>query len=714
MHDIDVPERIARLVELTDNLWWSWAPQGRDLFRKLDYNKWLHTRHNAFKMLRSVSYEKLVQKSKDPNFLKVYDIAVEAFDNYQRHDNKWFSRHVDPNTDLSVAYFSMEFGLHESLPIYSGGLGVLAGDTIKEASDLGIPLTAIGFLYGRGYFTQDIPPHGWQDAHYNEIDKENVPLIPVTSDDGKRLYIDVELGHDTIYVQIWKLQVGNVDLYLLDSDIPENKPWFKGLSAQLYGGDQDMRISQELVLASAGKRLLDVLGIKPTVWHLNEGHCAFLSIKRIHDLIGEGVSFDEAYLYVKNSTIFTTHTPVPAGHDAFPFDLVESKLPRFHHKLGITREQFFELGLNKHSDDNRFNMTVLGINTAHLVNGVSQLHYEVTKEMWKGIFEDRKQDTTLLGITNGVHVPTFISGYMRRLFEKYISPDWMSHLDDPQVWNKIDDIPDEEFWVAHLKGKSRLLEFIRESARIHRQHVSKDAEQLLASGVFLDPKALTIGFARRFATYKRADLIFADIERVRKMINDPDRPLQIIFAGKAHPADEPGKHMLQAVYKEALSADNSGRIAFIENYALHSAKYLVQGVDIWLNNPIRPHEASGTSGMKAAQNGKPHLSTLDGWWVESADHGKNGWVIGGDKEQENQETQNNHDVGSLYNLLENEIIPAYYNHNDDQYSVQWIKIAKEAVKTSIVKFSMTRMLTDYVNKMYLPTRSKTREIQQQG
>ena len=698
----NLPERISRLNELTSNLWWSWNHEGRELFRQLDRQSWLRTRHNAYMMLNEISDEVLLAKSNDEDFLKYYDDTIIEYDKYLMKDQKWYSKNYELNNH-HIAYFSMEFGIHQSLPIYSGGLGVLAGDTIKEASDLGVPMVAIGFLYGRGYFTQRIPSHGWQEAISEPINMENVPLKVVKDNNGDLLKLKVTVGNDIIKVIAWQLKVGNVELYLLDTDINDNKPWYRTLSHRLYGGDQEMRINQEIVLAIAGEELLHELKYQPKVWHLNEGHCAFISIKRILREIEKGLDYTDAFEIVKKSTVFTTHTPVPAGHDAFPLDLVENKLNYLIDRLGIDKKQFFDLGVNIEGNDNRFNMTILGINTAHIVNSVSQLHLEVTKNMWKEILTKNYENTKIIGITNGIHSPTFIAGKMRKLYEKYISENWIDEIDNQMIWDNLDQIPNNEFWDSHMKNKIRLIEYIREYARRKRKNKQIGSEQILASGAFLDPKALTIGFARRFATYKRANLIFKDINRIRKIMNNEDMPVQIIFAGKAHPADDPGKHLIQSIYREALSEENLGRVAFVEDYDLHSAKYLVQGVDIWLNTPLRPYEASGTSGMKAAQNGVPHFSTLDGWWVECANHGINGWVISDGIEMENADEQSMLDSENLYDILENEIVPLYYNRDKKNIPNEWIKVTKKSIYDSISLFSSKRMLKEYVMKMYRPT-----------
>ncbi len=661
-------------------------------------------KHNVMGILNNIDEKTLEEKAEDPQFQSQYNEVMRAFDDYRKLENRWYAKNIAPNTSIGlehpVAYFSFEFGLHQSLPIYSGGLGVLAGDICKESSDLGLPFVAVGFFYKEGYFTQRVPPHGWQESDFIETELDDLLILPVMDGD-ERMKLRVKLADSEVWIQVWLVNVGNVKLYLMDTDIDDNDPWFRGLTARLYGGDHNMRLHQEMLFGIAGVSLLEKLGVQPSVWHLNEGHCSFISIERISRLTRNGTSFEKALADVRATTIFTTHTPVPAGHDRFDIDHVAQKMQDKITELGISREEFLKLGIKPDGDQRLFNMTVLGIKTAHLVNGVSKLHTKVTEEMWKTLLEEYNDRTKLIDITNGVHLPTFLSGPMRRLYDKYLGEDWVDKQDDKELWKQVESIPDDEFWEVRLQVKKRLLEQIRETARQLRKNGDMGADQILAYGVFLNPEALTVGFARRFATYKRANLIFSDLSRVRKLFNDKYHPLQLIFAGKAHPADEPGKHLLQKVYEQAMDKANSGRVAFIENYDMHIARFLVQGVDVWLNNPIRPYEASGTSGMKAAANGVPHLSTLDGWWAEGF-VGDNGWVIGDGKEFEDREEQDAHDVNSLYDILENEVVPMYYDM-EDGISKRWVRIAKRSVAEAIPNFSATRMIKDYVHKMYVPT-----------
>lgn len=688
------------MEELSQNLWWSWTPESRELFRYLDYHLWDSTKHNPTIILTKITPKRLDWATNDEKFQDLYHKLIQKFDKDLHGSSNWFTDNRTKPFTNPIAYFSMEFGLHQSIPIYSGGLGVLAGDICKQASDLGIPFIGIGFLYQQGYFTQAMPADGWQEAHFKKINFNNIPLFPVLNSKGDKLKVEINVGDDPVYFQVWELKVGRTILYLIDTDIDENKPWYRGLSSRLYGGDHEMRLNQEIILGFGGVQLLESLDIEPSVWHLNEGHCAFASIQRLRKQVEEGISWEEALSSIRKSTVFTTHTPVPAGHDKFDLDQIIDKFNGIWQDLKITKEQFLQLGINENDENPRFNMTVLGLKTSHLVNAVSKLHTEVTREMWNNLLKNGQTDTQLLDITNGVHVPTWISGPMRRLFSKYVDPLWFEKVDDSKLWEKIMDIPNQELWNTHKESKNRLFKFIRETARKYRIQSIMSSDQILAAGTFLDPDALTIGFARRFATYKRANLIFNDLDRLKNIINDSKRPVQIIFAGKAHPADEHGKYILQQIYEQALDNTNAGRIAFVENYDMHIARFLVQGVDVWLNNPIRPHEASGTSGIKAAINGIPHFSILDGWWGESY-NGHNGWIIGNKDIYEDEQMRDKADADSFYNTLQNEIVHIYYNQDKDGIPNDWITICKNAILSVAPQFSAARMVKEYTNKMYM-------------
>ncbi len=699
---VPIPDRINRLADLADNLWWSWHPPARNLFKSVNYPLWKSTQHNPVRMLQLVSPERLEGLVRDPRFLSQYDLVVATFDEELGNGHLWFCERC-PDLRQPVAYFSAEFGLHGSLPIYSGGLGVLSGDHCKEANDLGLPFVGVGFIYPQGYFRQRVPPDGWQEAVYDTLNFDQVPIHPVFDGHGQRLVVQVTLRGMPVYVQVWQVRVGRVDVYLMDANVPQNAPWDRDLTARLYGGDQETRIRQEMVLGLGGVRLLRALGITPGAWHMNEGHSAFLVLERLRELVQGGHSFEQAEEVVRCTTAFTTHTPVPAGHDAFPYHLMDEYFGRFWQEVGVSREQF--MGLGEH--EGRFNMTVLALRLAGWSNGVSQLHGQVSRRMWQSVWPDRPvEQVPIAAITNGVHVPSWISTTLKDLFAEYLGGDWEERHDDPALWDRLDEIPDEALWNVHQQLKEKLLGFIDQRTRKRWREGQMGANQVLASGTLLEPEALTLGFARRFATYKRATLIFRDIQRLKRILHAERRPVQIVFAGKAHPADGGGKGFIQEVYQVAQAPEFGGRVAFLEDYDLHMARFLVQGVDVWLNNPRRPNEASGTSGMKAAMNGVPNLSILDGWWPEAyqpAGGGRaaNGWAFG-QIQYDNWDTQDEVDSQALYRILEDEVVPLYYDRDAAGIPRGWVQVMKEAMRTSIAAFSMRRMVKEYVEQMYLP------------
>jgi starch phosphorylase len=700
---VPIPERIKRLADLADNLWWSWHPPARNLFKAVNYPLWKSTGHNPVRMLQLVSPERLESLARNADFLARYDQVVAAFDADLADGHLWFCNEYPDGAQRPVAYFSAEFGLHGSLPIYSGGLGVLSGDHCKEISDLGVPFVGVGFIYPQGYFRQLIPPDGWQQAIYDTLNFDEVPIHPVLDAHGNRLLILITLRGVPVHVQVWQVRAARVNLYLMDTNVSQNAPWDRDLSARLYGGDQETRIRQEMVLGLGGVRLLRALGIEPGVWHMNEGHSAFLVLERLRGLVQAGQPFDQAIETVRRTTAFTTHTPVPAGHDAFAFHLMDEYFGRFWQEMDISREQF--LGLGEY--EGRFNMTVLALRLAGRTNGVSKLHGEVSRQMWQPVWPDRPvEEVPIRGITNGAHVPSWISTELKVLYARYVAEDWETRHDDPALWERLDEVPDEVLWAVHQQLKAKLLAFVDARTRLRWRAGQMEASQVLASGTLLDPEALTIGFARRFATYKRATLIFRDVRRLKRILHAERRPVQIVFAGKAHPADGGGKGFIQQVYQYAQDPEFGGRIAFLEDYDLHMARFLVQGVDVWLNNPRRPNEASGTSGMKAAMNGVPNLSVLDGWWPESyhpadADRPANGWAFG-DVQYDDWETQDEVDSQALYRLLEEEVVPLYYDRDTADIPRGWVQVMKESIRTSIAAFSMRRMIKEYVEHMYLP------------
>ena len=695
-----MPEKINRLPEIAYNLWWSWNVDTRMLFKRLDLTLWRSTQHNPVQMLQEIPRERLERAAKDPAFYRHYNKVLIKMDRELQNGHRWFPQVYPEHAGERIAYFSAEFGLHNSLPIYSGGLGILSGDHTKEASDLGIPLVGVGFMYPQGYFRQRIPSHGWQEAVYEQIDMSEAPIRPVQDGHGNDLKVSVNLGDRPVYARIWNVKVGSVDLYLMDTDVDDNDPWNRELSARLYSGDSEVRIRQEIMLGIGGVRTLRLLGIAPQAWHMNEGHSAFLVLELIRERVADGMSFAEARAAVREETIFTTHTPVPAGHDAFPFHMMEQYFHNYWEQLGLGREEFLALGEHQEAWGTAFNMTVLALRMAGQVNGVSELHGEVSREMWQSVWPERSvEEVPITHITNGVHLPTWLPSEVRALFKKYLGPDWLQYQDDPALWERLAEIPDGELWDLHNEMKLKLLSFLRERVRRRWVRGAEDPTQVLTSGTLLDPHALTIGFARRFATYKRANLIFRDLDRLRKILLDTHRPVQLIFAGKAHPADDPGKMLIQNIYTHAKHHEMGGRVAFIEDYDMHMARYLVQGVDLWLNNPRRPREASGTSGMKAAINGIPNLSVLDGWWVEGY-NGANGWAISSEVQQ-NEEAQDWADANAIYNLLEEEIVPLFYDRDRDDIPRGWIEIMRESIRSCAPQFGTRRMLKEYTSRMYI-------------
>ena len=697
-----LPSSLSRLWDVAHNLWWSWHPEARALFEALDRTLWKLTSHNPVKLLRELSPERAQSASTDPAILRRYEAVLLAFDAYMTAGDTWFARQHPEMAEGLVAYFSAEFGLHQSIPIYSGGLGMLSGDHCKEASDLGIPLVGIGFLYPQGYFHQQISADGWQQAWYVPFATDEAPIRPALLPSGERLLIQVNLDGRMIHVAVWQVCVGRVCLYLMDTDVEANAPWDRELSARLYGGDQEMRILQEIILGLGGVRVLRALGLRPTVWHANEGHATFLTLERLRELRDAGLSIDDAVEAVRSSTVFTTHTPVPAGHDAFPFHLMEKYFTPFCELLGISREEFLRLGCAPGTMETAFNMTVLGLQLSGHRNAVSHRHGEISRRMWAFVWPGTPKDKIpITSVTNGIHVPTWIAPEMREVYSKYLGPDWMARHDDPALWERLADIPDHTLWNTRMALKRKLLGYVNERARSQWIQRRIDPSQVLASGTLLEPDALTIGFARRFATYKRATLLFRDLERLKRLLQDRWRPVQIIFAGKAHPADEPGKYFIHQVYALAKDHELGGHIAFVEEYDMHTAKFLVHGVDVWLNTPRPPQEACGTSGQKAALNGVPHLSTLDGWWVEGY-NGANGWAIGGREFNPDPAAQDAADAEALFKTLEQEVVPLFYNRDADGIPRGWLHMVRETIRSVTPRFCARRMVREYAERLYVP------------
>lgn len=705
-----LPRRIRRLGELAYNLWWTWNPDAQRLFLRIDPALWELTYHNPVRFLRLVDPAVLNAMTQDRYYLDFYDRIFRAFDQYMSCKETWCARHHPEFTNRPIAYFSTEFGLHETLPIYAGGLGVLSGDHLKGASDLGLPVVGVSFFYTKGYFSQHITEDGWQEAHPLRLRLEDLPIIPVLTTEGEPVTVSVELPGREVRARLWKIIVGRAPLFMLDSDVEGNTPPDRELTARLYNSDMEMRISQEILLGVGGVRALRTLGYNPSVWHMNEGHSAFLTLERAREMVATGHSFQEAIEIIRASNVFTTHTPVPAGNDEFPMWLIEKYFSHLWPELGLDRESFMNIARHQQAWADNFSMPVLALKLSDHRNGVSELHGSVARQMWRHIWPDLEpEEVPISSITNGVHTSTWMARRLRHLFERYLPSGWMDHLDDQAVWDEIEKIPDAELWVVRKHLKRKLVAYMRERARNQWQYDNVHPVQVVAAGVLLDPYALTIGFARRFATYKRANLVLRDTNRLLDIINRPNTPVQIIFAGKAHPADEPGKLLIQEVYRVIKKADNGGRLVFLEDYDMNLARYLTQGVDVWMNTPRRPHEASGTSGMKAAINGVLNFSVLDGWWREGYT-GENGWAIGEDQDNPDPEQQDQADAESLYSILENEIIPLYYDErSSDGLPGDWIGKMKESMRTITPQFGIYRMLKEYVNQLYLPALQPTPE-----
>ncbi len=708
-----LPEKINRLQDIANNLWWSWTPDAQDLYSQMDPALWTAVNQNPVKFLRSVDQTKVDNLAKDKKYISAYKAVVREFDAYMAPDaSTWFNRTHADKLDQVIAYFSAEFGLHEALPIYSGGLGILSGDHCKEASDLGLPFIGVGFLYPQGYFTQSIDNTGKQQASYEKIDFAEVPATPALDPQGKQVLINVDLPGRTVYAKVWRIQVGRIPLFLMDTDVERNAPQDRDLSARLYGGDHEMRVSQEVVLGIGGVRALRALGYNPSVWHMNEGHSAFLGLERIREKVqGEGLTFAQAVEAVRSNSVFTTHTPVAAGNDAFGFELIEKFFWQYWGQLGISREQFLAFARWELAWGPQFSMTVLALRLSAFHNGVSELHGHVSREMWKNLWPDTPVDQVpITHVTNGVHTKTWIVQELRNLYAKYLSADWLEEIDDDKIWAKATSIPSGELWSVHNLRKAKMVDFVRN--RVKKQYIrfGEGPVRVNQASKLLDPNALTLGFARRFATYKRATLLFRDEARLKAILNNPDRPVQIVFSGKSHPADEPGKALIQRVYELSQTPDYAGKIVFVENYDMNVARHLISGVDVWVNTPRRPYEASGTSGEKAAMSGVPNFSILDGWWREAYD-GENGWAIGEEREYKDLDTQDEADALSLYALLEDEIVPRFYNRDADGIPQGWIETMMASIRTCAPQFSMKRMVKDYVSDLYLPAAAGRQAIQ---
>ena len=705
-----LPERINRLDVLAHNLWWSWHVEGRRVFTSLDYATWRSTGHNPVKQLLEISQDKIDAAAVDPVFLDAYDAAMTVLDQDIGRSGVCLSESYPELQSELIAYFSAEFALQKSLPIYAGGLGVLSGDTCKEAADMGLPMIAIGFMYPQGYFHQHVNAEGWQEEQYQQLNFEESPISPCLWSDRCGPLLKMQLGDRSIFVGAWLVHLGGLNLYLMDTNIEENSPEDRLLSNRLYTADKEQRIQQEIILGIGGVRLLRVLGMKPTIWHANEGHTSFMLLERIREEVELGRSFDEAARIIQASSIFTTHTPVPAGHDIFPQPLMEKYFRNYWVSLGLDRERFMRFGQYSDLPDEGFNMAVLALKLANHRNAVSELHGQVARRMWHVLWPDVKEENVPISyITNGVHIPTWIAPELYQVCEKYMGKGLLDKCDQPELWKGLPRIPDDEMWKVRSGLKLKLNRVILERAQERWASGEANAEQVLAMGALLEPSTLTIGFVRRFAEYKRPALIFRDIERLKKIIRNQDGPVQFVFAGKSHPADYPAKYLLHQVYNLAKDRSFLGRIVFIEDFDIHMARYLVQGIDVWLNTPRRLQEASGTSGMKAASNGALNMSVLDGWWNE-AYNGKNGWAIGSFAEIPDAEKEDAEDAESIYSLLENEVVPLYYNRDRNGVPHEWLKMVKESIRTVLPVFNTRRMMKQYVEEMYLPALRSSRHV----
>jgi starch phosphorylase len=693
-----LPARIEGLAAIAMNLWWSWSREARALFQSIDEALWHRTRHNPLELLCRVDPARIAACASDSDFLRRYDEVMERMAHEANTRDTWFARNYPDLNGRPVAYFCAEFGLHNSVPIYSGGLGVLAGDHCKAASDLGVPMVGVGLFYRKGYFDQRLTLEGWQQDSDAEYDVSTTPLIPVMGPHRQAWLTTVQTSGRPVHVRAWRIMVGRVPIYLLDTNLEANHPDDRALMNKLYAGGPELRLRQEWILGVGGVRVLRAMEVDPVVWHANEGHAAFMLVERLRELVVGGTSYEEAVEQVRARSIFTTHTPVPAGHDAFTADQLEACTGPVWKEMGIDREALFSLGTHP-AQPGQFHMTVAAMRLSARVNGVSRRHGQVSRNIWRELWPNRPWEAVPIGhVTNGVHLATWMASPIMGVLDEHLGPNWGDRLEEPGFWDQVLTLDHGKLWEAHLRQKRALSNFVREDARRRFAGQLKEAAQVVGAGTLLDPMAFTIGFGRRFATYKRANLIFRDIERLRRLVRDPWRPIQIIFAGKAHPADNPGKEVLQCVYQFTRDPEFEGRVAFLEDYDMHLAHLLVQGVDLWLNLPRVPLEASGTSGMKAGLNGVPQLSTLDGWWQEGYD-GLSGWAIPPIPENGDADAA---DAEAFYRLLEEQVAPLYYTRNAHGIPLGWVEKMRHALRLSGSRFTARRMLREYVQEYYAP------------
>ncbi len=701
---LNFDELYDKCMALASNLWWSWVPEVQHVFRDLDPVRWRQSGHNPIVLLREFTPDRLYERATEMVLFSRINQAYRRLKEYMAGQQTWGTTNAGVLGARPVAYFSAEFGIHESIPIYSGGLGVLSGDHIKSASNLGVPLVAIGLFYSQGYFHQQLDIEGYQHEEYIDTQVDNLPTEPATDSDGEPITISLETRSGSLLAKVWKIQVGRVRLFLLDTNIQANQPEDRQLTSRLYGGDQRTRIRQELVLGVGGVKALHALGINPGVFHLNEGHSAFGPLEVVRQRMEhEGLTFDDAVREVADQTAFTTHTPVPAGHDRFPVDLVEEHLGPLRDQLGLSFDQFMSLGrIDPQNGEETFCMTVIGLKLSRTANAVSQLHGVVSRRMWAHLWPWRVEEEIPIGhITNGVHAQSWMASQMQTLYDKHFPIDWMNRLGEPSVWQGIHHVDPGELWEIHNTLKSMMISFVRRRLVSQARRRGEDDAEIDFARTLLDPSILTIGFARRFATYKRANLIFTDLDRIKAIMNDPTRPIQIVFAGKAHPKDKPGKEFIRAIAELRNDSTLKERVVFVEDYDVNVCRHLVQGVDVWLNNPRRPLEASGTSGQKVTLNGGLNLSILDGWWAEAYD-GSNGFAIGNGTRHVSDEITDQRDAESLYETLENEVAPMFYLRDIDGLPREWTRRMMNSISSCAWRFSSDRMVMDYAEKVYVP------------
>ncbi len=703
-----LPEPLKDLQPIAQNLFWTWNPDSVELFKRIDNDLWTGCGNNPVRLLSKVSQRRLEELAQNKGFLRQLQQTAEKLKSYLQAKPTWFEKVCSTANNPVIAYFSAEYGLHECLPIYAGGLGLLAGDHLKSASDLGIPIVGVGLLYQKGYFRQYLNIDGWQQELYTENDFHNMPIELVRKESGRPITVSVDYPERSVQAQIWSAVIGRVKLFLLDTNIPANSPADRMITASLYGGDRELRIRQEIMLGIGGLKALSALGITPTVCHMNEGHAAFMALERIRELKSRiNMTFDEAAEATRAGNVFTIHTIVKAGLDEFPAELMDKYFGSYFPNLGINRKQFLELGRILPDDDSEpFKMPVLALRMSGFVNGVSKLHAQVSRELWASLWPGLPVDEVpITSITNGIHIKNWLSEEILALYDSYLGPVWADAVFDKSVWNAVDQIPDEEFWRAHQRCKAQLIAFTRNRLKLQMKRRGTYHTELNWAEEVLDINTLTIGFARRFASYKRGNLLLNDPQRFLKLLSDSNRPVQIIFAGKAHPKDNEGKEIIRQIIHFANKYEVRRRIVFIEDYDINVARLLVRGVDVWLNNPRRPMEASGTSGMKAAVNGALNLSTLDGWWCEGYTP-EGGWVIGGGENYKDTAYQDEVESHALYNLLENEVVPLFYTRSVDNIPRAWIQRVKNSIKWVVPRFNTHRMVAQYTRRCYNPAAAK--------